>query len=279
MNTSDTSLDNTVFIGQPGGDPIPLPFDDIISHHAAIRDAIADSMHVEHELEPDLKSLVAMQSFIYAFNAYKALGHLLPDLFHETGAVVLRQLWEVSLNLHWIALDPDDRAHAFCTFTLIENRKSIVKSGKGETELSEFDRATAAMQARFRFRDRKGKDQVHSDFAAKNVADRAQELGPAWRREYELVYHLTSMHAHGAPGAILQAIFTRQYSSPEIRERNSTALIAILAIRTMVRNIQLLMSMGLISYETTLRVQAADEAFETTMKSIRSAREDRPQTS
>ncbi len=270
MNASDATLDNAVFIGMSGADPVPLPFDEIVAHHAAVRDAIGESMHIEHELNPDLKSLVLMRSFVYSFNAYKALGHLLPDLFHETGAVALRQLWEVSLNMHWIAIDPDDRSHAFCNFTLIENRKNIIKSGKGATELGDFDTATAEMQARFRFQDRKGKEQIQSDFAAKNVADRAQELGPDWKREYELVYHLTSMHAHGAPGAILQGIFTHLYSSPEIRERNSTALIAIVAIRTMVRNVQLLMNMNLISHETTLKVQAADQAFEKTMAGVRS---------
>lgn len=131
MNASDATLDNAVFIGMSGADPVPLPFDEIVAHHAAVRDAIGESMHIEHELNPDLKSLVLMRSFVYSFNAYKVLGHLLPDLFHETGAVALRQLWEVSLNMHWIAIDPDDRSHAFCNFTLIENRKNIIKSGKG----------------------------------------------------------------------------------------------------------------------------------------------------
>ena len=47
-----------------------------------------------------------MISFVYAFNTYKALGLLLPELYHESGAVVFRQFWEVSLNLHWIERDP-----------------------------------------------------------------------------------------------------------------------------------------------------------------------------
>lgn len=263
------TLDSTLFIGQSGGDPIPLPYDKLIAHHGAIRDAIAEAMHIKHELEPNLKSVVAMQSFIYAFNTYKALGHLLPERFHESGAVVLRQFWEVSLNLHWIAQDPDDRAQAFCGFTLMENRKLIVKSGKGPQELEDYDNATAAYQARFRFLDRKGKEHTHSDFAAKNVADRAIELGTPWKREYELVYHLTSMHSHGSPGAIMQALFQQHYSFPEVRERNSTALLVIIAIRVMVRNVQLLMAMGLIDHDLTLVVQKADEAFEKTMSSIR----------
>jgi hypothetical protein len=277
MDPNDATLDKALFIGQSGGDPIPLPFDEIISHHAAVRDAINDAMHIEHELNPDLKSFVTMQSFIYAFNAYKALWHLLPERFHESGAVVLRQLWEVSLNMHWISMDPDDRAHAFCNFTLIENRKLIVKSGKSAQELADFDNATAAHQARFRFQDRKGKEHIHSDFATKNVADRAIELGAPWKREYELVYHLTSMHSHGAPGAIMQAMFIQNYSFPEVREQNSTALLAILAIRVMIRNVQLLMTMGLISHDATLGVQEVDEAFEKTMSGVKElGRSNRP---
>src|SRR5688572_12879983 len=103
-----------------------------------------------------------MSSFVYALNAFMAPGLLLPHLYDDSVAVRLRQLWEVALNLHWIEGDPDNRAQAFCAFTLMENRKLIVKSGNG-AELAAFDSATTAYQARFRFLDRKGKQQVHSD--------------------------------------------------------------------------------------------------------------------
>ena len=269
MDTRDATLEKTLFIGQCAGDPIPLPYDELIAHHAAVRDAIADAVHIEHTLDPDLKSLVAMHSFVYAFNAYKALGHLLPELFHESGAVILRQLWEVALNLHWIEGDPDNRAQAFCGFTVMENRKLIVKAGNG-AELADFDKATAAYQAKFRFFDRKGKEQVHSDFAAKNVADRAIELGEPWKREYELIYHLTSMHTHGAPGAILQSLFLQHYSFPEIRERNSAALIAIVAIRVMVRLVQPLVRLGILSTEATVGVEKCSAAFEETVSAVKS---------
>jgi hypothetical protein len=175
----------------------------------------------------------------------------------------------VSLNLHWVECDPDNRAQAFCNFTVMENRKLIVKSGNG-AELADFDAATAAYQARFRFLDRKGKQQVCSDFAAKNVADRAIELGEPWKREYELIYHLTSMHTHGAPGAILHSFFLPHYSFPEIRERNSVALIAIVAIRVMVRLVQLLIRLGLLQAETTAQVEKCYTAFEETMKAVKS---------
>ena len=151
---------------------------------------------------------------------------------------------------------------------MMENRKLIVKSGNG-AELADFDNATAAYQARFRFPDRKGKEQVHSNFAAKNVADRAIELGEPWKWEYELIYHLTSMHTHGAPGAILQSLFLQHYSSPEIRERNSAALLAIVAIRVIVRLVHLLVRLGILRAEATIELEKCSAAFEETVSAVK----------
>jgi hypothetical protein len=272
MCPGDTSIHNTAFIGVCSGAPVPLPFDELVGHHESIRDAIAEALHVEHLLEPDLKSLVAIQSTVYAFNTYKAFAHLVPELFHESGSDVLRQLWEVSLNLHWIEGDPDARSQAFCSFTLMEQRKNFIKSGQND-ELREFDAATATHQARFRFVDRKGNEQVYKDFAAKNVCDRAEEVGEPWKREYDLIYHLTSLHAHGAPGAILQGIFLPHYPMPEVRERNSTALLIILSIKVMVRNIQLLNRLGVLSNDAVAPVKKAFEAFQETTESINGKKE------
>lgn len=268
MSPQDASIHNTAFIGGCSGAPTPLPFDELVAHYESIRDTIAETLHVEYSLEPDLKCLVAIQSTIYAFNIYKAFARLVPELFHESGSVVLRQLWEVSLNLHWIERDPDIRSLAFCSFTLMEQRKNLIKSGQND-ELREFDAATATQQARFRFVDRKGNEQVYKDFAAKNVCDRAEEVGEPWKREYELIYHLTSLHAHGAPGAILQGFFLHHYSLPEIREQNSMALLVILSIKVMVRNIQLLNRLGILSNASVAPVKKAFEAFQDTMEGIK----------
>ena len=271
MSAGGGSIDRTLFIGQSGEEPVPLPFDELLGHYVAIRDAIANAVHREHDLEPELKSLVPFQSFGYAFNNFKALGLLLPELYHESGAVVLRQLWEVALNLHWIEGDPDVRARAFCGFTVMENRKLLQKKG-ADDELADFDAATAAFQAQFRFHDRNGKERVYSDFAAKNVHDRARDLGDPWRTEYDLVYHLTSMHTHGAPGAILKGIFVASYSSPQVRERNSAALLAIIAMRVIVRCAQLLVRMGVLSPEATQAIEEQNEAFDRTMVGVRARR-------
>lgn len=241
------SLDEPLFIG--ASTPLRrLPLDDILSHFDVIRDALASTGHVESH---DLPTFVANTSFVYAFNAYKAVSLLLPHLYHESGAAVLRQLWEVSLNLHWVGVDPEQRAQHFCNFTVMEYRKLIQKSGDS-TQLKSFDDATQKFQANFQYQDARGRKRTHDTFAASSIRDRAVELGDPWEHEYELVYHLTSMHAHGAPGAILHGVFRAQYSNPEVRERDAAALIAILAIKIMVRNIELLVRLGIVPDSTNV---------------------------
>jgi hypothetical protein len=245
MNTDNPTLQNTLFLGTCKGAPIALPFAEILQHHADIRDATTDLMHTEHELPTDLPTFIGLISFVYAFNTYKALALLLPELYHESGAVVFRQLWEVSLNLHWIERDPVTRAQDFCNFTIMEYRKLIQVSGES-SQLQDFDDATGKFQARFRYRDSRGRNQKHAVFALKTIHDRADELGEPWKREYELVYNLACMHAHGAPGAILQPHFLQYYSAPEVRERNAVCLIAIQSINVLLRDLRLLVRLGVI---------------------------------
>jgi len=236
------SLDEVLFIGMSGPKQAPLPLAVILEHYAVIRDAIAGTGHVESH---DLPTLVANTSFIYAFNAYKAISLLLPELYHESGAVVLRQLWEVSLNLHWVGVDPEPRAQDFCNFTTMECRKLIQKSGD-PAPLKDFDDLTKLVQSKFRYQDGRGRNRTHGNFATTSIHDRATELGDVWAREYELFYHLTSMHAHGAPGAVLHGMFQAQYPDPGTRENNSASLIAILAIKLMIRNVELLVRLNIV---------------------------------
>lgn len=255
MSNDTPTVHNTLFIGTCKGEPFALPFDEILAHHAQVRDATAQDMHMEHEVSPDLATFVSMISFVYAFNSYKALGLLLPELYHESGAVVFRQLWEVSLNLHWIERDPLARAQDFCNFSVMEYRRLFHKSGNS-AGVDGFDDATKQFQAKFRYRDSKGRNQKHDVFALKSIYDRAAELGDPWKREYELVYSLACLHAHGAPGAILQPHFQQHYSAPETHERNSVALIAIESINVLVRDLHLLVRLGVIQ-----NCEEADKAF------------------
>lgn len=148
----------------------------------------------------------------------------------------------------------------------MEYRKFIQKSGDA-TPLQSFDDATTGFQAKFHFQDRKGRNQKQSAFALKNIYGRAEELGEPWKKEYELVYHLASLHAHGAPGAILQPHFQQYYSSPEVRERNSVALIAIQSINVLVRDLHLLVRLGVI--KTCADVDKAFADFQKIMDGIK----------
>lgn len=257
------SLNETLFIGNPKT-RTALPLDRILEHYAIIRDAIATTEHVVPE---DLPSFVVNQSFIYAFNSYKAISLLLPELYHESAAAVMRQLWEVSLNLHWLGVNPGERSRDFCNYTVMEYRK-LLKKAEANEQIDDFDEATARFQGRFKYQDKKGRNRSHGNFAMTSIHDRATELGEPWASEYTLVYHLTSMHAHGAPGAILHAFFQASYPNPERLEKNSTSLIAVLAIKVMVRNVELLHQLGVIvdassiwgefrEFEATLKTEPA----------------------
>ncbi len=262
------SLQETLFIGSCNSNPTRLPLKAILEHYSAIRDIIATTEYLE---PANLETFIANTSFIYAFNTYKAIGLLLPELYHESGAAVLRQLWEVSLNLHWIERDATNRAQDFCNFTVMEYRKLIQKSGKS-TSLNDFDEATDKFQTKFRYRDGRGKNRRHSSFATTNIHDRAVDLGDPWENEYELVYHLTSMHAHGAPGAVLHAMFQGKYPDPEIREQNSASLIAILATKLIVRDVETIARMKIIP-NPKLILEAFDD-FQNCIKDVSNPKND-----
>lgn len=236
-----------------------LPLDGIMDHYARVRDAIAGTPHIETDT---ISVVLANASFVYAFNTFKALSLLLPGLYFESAAAVMRQLWEVSLNLHWIALDIDARATAFCGYTIMEYRKTLQRSDDPKT-VAAFDAATSNFRAQYSFTDRNGKDKHYSNYANLPIQQRADKLGDPWSSEYACLYSLTSMHAHGAPGAILQSIFRQHYTDPIIRERDSSALTAVMAIKTMVRNVDLLARLAIIIDQTNVRREYA--AFLTTL--------------
>jgi hypothetical protein len=257
------SFDKSLFIGPHDPNPPLLSLQDILEHYAIIRDSIAGTSCIE---PTDLKSFVTNTSFVYAFNTYKAIGLLLPELYHESGAVVFRQLWEVSLNLHWIERDAANRAQDFCNFTVMEYRKVIDKMGDSNS-LKDFAAATNKFQTKFRYFDRRNKKRSHSSFATTNIRDRAVGLGDPWKHEYEFDYHLTSMHAHGAPGAVLHGMFQQQYLNPEIREKNAASLIAILAINVIIRDVELLSLMKIIPDPSS--VLEAFGAFQCSIANVR----------
>ena len=221
----------------------------IMEHYAGVRDAIARTPHIETDALP---VVLSNASFVYAFNVFKAIGLLLPGLYFEAAAAIVRQLWEVSLNLHWVMVDADQRATIFCGYTMMEYRKFLQRQNN-DVEVASFDEATKAFQAQYSFTDRNGRERKCVNYSNLSVQQRADQLGEPWSWDYLMVYNLTSMHAHGAPGAILQAIFRMYYSNPDTRERDASALAATVAIKTMMRNVELMASQGIVTDATGAR--------------------------
>jgi hypothetical protein len=113
------------------------------------------------------------------------------------------------------------------------------------------------------YKTRKGKERTHTNFSTATIRDRAEDIGEPWKTDYQSLYHLFSMHAHGAPGAVIQQHFVKHANSPESRERNSTALIACLSMKAIVNVVHLLVEQGLVD-----GAEKIDEVFDTALNEI-----------
>lgn len=236
------SVGKAAFVVTPPPPVANLPLDEILGHYACIRDAIAAVQHVESE---SLPVLVANASFGFAFNSFKAINLLLPLLFYEAASPVVRQMWEVSLNSHWMFADADRRVTEFCGYTIMEYRKLLQRQAKGG-RLEQFDEAARAFRLKYSFTNRSGKERQYPNYSNLTAEQRARELGEPWRSDYTHIYNLTSMYAHGAPGAILNPVFRSYYGNPKDRERDSSALLAIVAIKTMMLDVELMARHGIV---------------------------------
>jgi hypothetical protein len=261
------SLRDVKLIGWQGRDHPLLQVDEVLKQHDAVRDAVANTVHRELDLDDSVWQSVATHSFTYAFNAYKAIGLVLAQSYHESASAILRQLWEVSLNMHWIERDSTNRAQDFCNFTVMEMRKQMAdKDVSGITDQStiqEFDSATSRFQSKFHLSSKQGHAHRHSNFACSSVESRSKDLGDPWRIDYALLYRLTSMHAHGAPGAILRPMFLNDPGRREIAESDSTSLVAIVSMQLLVRDVHLLVRQGILPSSATVDEAVPPEARET----------------
>lgn len=259
------SLDETLFVGRPYSREPSFSLETVLRRHTAVREAVALAVHREIEAERKLWPIVAMLSLVYSFNVYKAIGLVLGERHYEAAAPMLRQLWETSLNLHWIELDPDARAQDFCNFTALEYRKQLARRASGDLDpenvlgapsLQEFDRVARRFQEKF-FTDRGGRRRPHGNFSAKDVQSRARQVGDPWKGEYSLVYDLASSHAHGAPGAVLRPLFMADPQRREASEIDASALLALKSINLIVRDVHVLSRADLLP--STPDVDAAAE--------------------
>jgi len=171
---------------------------EIVGIYNDFRDRIAAKVHGEWEFESHSFGLVLVTVFRHSFNLYKAIGLLLPDLYYEFESSLLRSLWEISLDLHWIAQDPDNRSRLFLNFTLVEYRKTLTLSDQ-----QKFDHAAATYLKDFQFTDKKRKKRFYSEFLNLKPVDVAKRLGKDWEIEYDRIYKLSCAYVHGSPGVIL----------------------------------------------------------------------------
>jgi hypothetical protein len=276
------SLDETLFVGRLYSKEPSFSLNEVLRGHAAVREAVARLVHREIEAEPELWPFVATLSFVYSFNVYKALGLVLAERHHEAGASVLRQLWETSLNLHWIEQDADARAQDFCNFTTMEYRKILTRRAAGDLDpknqllapsLEDFDQAAERFQSKF-FKKSGTRMRPHRSFSTTNAQERARQCGDPWESEYGLIYDLTSNHAHGGPGAVLRPLFLSDFDRREAAEIDATALLALKSIDLIVRNVHVLARAGLVTEPT--EVDAAARGVEPTKSRERTGGEQGP---
>jgi len=252
------SLDETLFVGRPYGREPSFRLPEVMERHEAVRDAVAVALHGPLEAEAELWPLVASLSFVYAFNVYKALGLILVDRYYEAGSNLLRQLWETSLNLHWIEQDPDARSQDFCNFTTVEYRKQLSRRRSYHLDpenrlaapsMKDFDQMTRRFQEKF-FANMAGRRRPQKSFSVLNAEQRAGQLGDAWKREYGLLYDLGSNHAHGGPGAVLRPLFLSDSERREAAEIDATSLVALQSIEILLRDVRVLVRAELMDEPT-----------------------------
>ena len=174
-------------------------------------------------------------------------------------------LWEVSLNLHWIAVDPLTRAQDFSNFTVMELRKLFQQSGN-EDQVAAFDKMTDRFQSRFWYKDARGRNRAHSCFATTTVYNRTAELEDPWATEYQSVLTAYIHACTRCPCAIMHCVFQQHYGDSEAREQNSVRLIAVHAIDVIVRDVQLLTRMNVI--QDFARVSELYHSFQDTIAQI-----------
>lgn len=251
-------MKDTLFLGWGRGDTPRLSLEKVLQRHVAVRDAVAEIVHGETDVESTQWPYIATLSFTYAFNAYKAIELLLPHKYYEAAACILRQQWEVSLNLHWLEQDTVSRCQDFCNFTVMEYRRLMAAEGAPQTMLTEFDSATSRFQKNFRLQDGKGRTRRHSTFAGMTVHERSVSLGDPWESDYRLLFRLTSMHTHGAPGAILRPLFLANEHQRKSADVDSSALMGLVSIQLLVRDVHLLVRQSLASDSAGVDLAAAE---------------------
>lgn len=209
-----------------------MEFDKALQLHTWFRDWIYEHIQGDINVENNLFGIIALKAFVISFNSFKAIGLLLPKLYYESAAILVRSIWEHSLILHYMEVLPDDRVHQFAEFTLVEFVRNL-----SENQRTEFEDLVAGRLAKYRLsaRPSKRRDSYIDTWSGKSTYKIAKELDGDWLTEYRTTFHMGSTYTHPSPGAILFSATVDQTNATrsEKVERERTAIIAYEAIEHM----------------------------------------------
>lgn len=193
-----------------------LSIEQVCTFHCEFRDHIAEVIYGIHEKSLDVAfSTVLFKNFSFCFNTYKSIALLLPDLYYEQGCALLRIMWEASLNLEWVCIQPVERSRTYLQFTVVETYRVYQLhiqecEAKGDSNgveagkilLKEFENAYKGILDGYRNPRGKNRKRLAQRFSLGNLEHVATELGGHWLIEYRSIYPLLCFYAHGSPGAV-----------------------------------------------------------------------------
>lgn len=168
-------------------------------------------------LEPHTTALdtVRARALDRAFNAVKAARLLLARDHWEFAQPVVRQLFELLVNLEEIARadDSERAARRYLRFGMLQAARELlanidydVKTGRTSAECAEVAERFADMLqgffAEFRQKSRKGQERWVESWCGRTLRQMATADTGLRATQHELVFRSASTQAHAAPGAI-----------------------------------------------------------------------------
>lgn len=128
---------------------------------------------------------------IRAITRYHATDLLWTKEFYESAAILVRSIWEIALQAHYMADDPEPRARAFCEYPAKaekykqEHGKRMTKQWWGETSIAKL-----------------------SDIVSEELTKRTKNTSDVklFRAYYDTLYGCLSKCVHSAPDLVTDAI-------------------------------------------------------------------------
>lgn len=208
----------------------------VIASHHDLRERIANSLQGIEIEDISLYEFLILKSFGFCFNGFKAIGLLLPDLYYEFAFILLRTVWEDSLNTHWVSKDPELRSKQFLQFTTVELMKALkFVNGNRDDNSIKIEKFLKSYIEDYEVTDKRGKGRVANNFAKMTVQRRASELGNEWIGEYNIIFKFGSSYVHASPGVLISPIITESSTMKQIVDSDRTLMISIWSMAIMTK--------------------------------------------